>query len=429
MTPLERDSSSSRRTFLRRTSLAGATAGLALPAVLRGAPDSRKLKIGLVGCGGRGTGAANQALNADSNIVLHALGDVFPEALEKSLGVLTKQHADRVQVPESRQFTGLDAYQKVVDSCDLVLLATPPHFRPAHLRACVEAGKHVFAEKPVAVDPVGIRSVLATTELARKKNVAIVSGLCWRYETNMIETIRQLQGGLIGQIVAVDSVRYGRGVAKMAERQPGWTDLEAQLRNWYYHTWLSGDFIVEQFVHELDKVSWLLGEYPVACLASGGRIARTGPEYGNVYDHFNAVFEYASGIRYNAGTRHEPGTDGMFQDLATGSKGRCDMMQYAIYDLNGKPVQKLGKRRTDMHQLEHDAMYAALRRGEIPNNGEYMAKSSLMGIMARMSAYTGKRVTWEQAMNSQLDLSPPSYDWDQKLPEAEVAIPGVTPLI
>jgi predicted dehydrogenase len=429
--------SPNRRRFLKTSSAAvvgGALASsLQFPSVTLGAPNSRKLKVGLVGCGGRGTGAAAQAMKADSNVELWALGDAFEDQLTKSEKNLAKQfekEPDKLSVV-NRKFVGWDAIDRVIDAGpDVVLIATPPHFRPQHLRKVVEAGRHCFAEKPVAVDAPGVRSVLETAELAKKKGVSIVSGLCWRYEIGMQEVMKRIHDGAIGDIVSLESTRYTRGVGKLAERQPGWTDMVYQMRNWYYYTWLSGDFIAEQFVHELDKMAWLMkGEYPTSCIASGGRIARTERKYGHVYDHFNAHFDYANGVKYYASTRHEPNTDGIWRDHAHGTNGWCDLMNYTLYDKNGKPTERVAKKRTDMHQLEHNEMYASLRRGEMINNGEYMAKSTMMAIMARMSAYTGKALTWEQAINSKEDLSPPSYDWDQPLPEPPVAKPGVTQFI
>ena len=419
---------STRRQFLQTGSAATATAALAstlaFPSVLRGAPDSRKLKVGLVGCGGRGTGAANQALSADSNVELWALADVFADQLERSAGVLQKQQPEKFSVPKERQFTGLDAYEKLIASgVDVVLLATPPAFRPQHLRAAVEAGKHTFVEKPVATDAPGVRHVLETTEMAKRKGLSIVSGLCWRYEPGMIEVIKRLRDGAIGDLVTLESQRYGGGVGKLAKRDPDWTDLQYQLRNWYYYTWLSGDFIVEQFVHELDKMAWAASDYPVSCIASGGRQARTGAEYGHIWDHFNCTYTFASGLKLYAGTRHWSGSSNEWHDLAFGTRGRCDMMRFTITGAN--PWQG-PRKRADMHQLEHDAMYAALRRGDIINNGEYMAKSTLMGILGRQAAYTGKELTWEQALNSQERLVPEKLDWGMKLPEPPVAVPGVT---
>ncbi|HID78193.1 MAG TPA: Gfo/Idh/MocA family oxidoreductase, partial [Planctomycetaceae bacterium] len=376
-----------------------------------------------------GTGAAVQALQADANTRLVAMADAFIDRLEASLERLRKSPvAERVAVDEDHRFAGFEgARQLVASDVDVVLLCAPPHFRPAHLALCIKAGKHVFAEKPVAVDAPGIRSVLATAEEAEKRNLTIVSGLCWRYETGMEEVIRQIHEGRIGEITSMETMRYAQGVGKLARRRSEWGDMEYQMRNWYYYTWLSGDFIVEQFVHELDKMAWVMhDEYPERCYCTGGRQTRVEPEYGHIYDHFFAVFEYANGVKLYAGTRHQRGCDTVRLDYVRGTKGSARLMRYTITGEN--PWQWEGKR-TVMHQLEHDAMYAALRRGETINNGQYMAKSTMMAIMARMSAYSGKTITWEQAMNSKEDLSPPRYDWEVPLPEPPVAVPGRTPFV
>ncbi len=421
---------STRRQFLK-TSGTAAIAGTLSTGLARSvhAAGDETLRVGLVGCGGRGTGAAVQALVADPGTKLVAMADAFSDRVSLSLENLKKSPvADRVAVDDDHRFAGFDACEKLVASgVDVVLLAAPPHFRPRHLKTCIDAGKHVFAEKPVAVDAPGVRSVLATTEEANRKGLTIVSGLCWRYETGMQNTIQQIHEGRIGDLVALETTRYGQGVGKLAKREPGWSDIEYQMRNWYYYTWLSGDFIVEQFVHNLDKMAWLMrDECPVRCHSAGGRQTRIEPEYGHIYDHFNAVFEYASGVKLYAGTRHQRGTDGVRLDYAMGTRGACDMMKYAI---TGHDPWKWDGKRTVMHQLEHDAMFASLRRGDVINNGEYMAKSTMMAIIARMSAYTGKTLTWEKALASEEELGPPKYDWDVPFPEPPVAMPGVTPFV
>ena len=331
-------------------------------------------------------------------------------------------------VDKDHQFVGFDAYEKLIASdVDIVLLATPPHFRPIHLRACVEADKHTFVEKPVAVDAPGVRSILETTELARKKNLTIVSGLCWRYEAGMQETIKRIQDGAIGDIVAIDSTRYLGGVGKLAKREEGWSDMYYQMRNWYYFTWLSGDFIAEQFIHELDKINWLMGDVPpVKCYATGGRQTRTQDWFGHVFDHFAVTYEYADGQKYFATTSHQRGCRGKFYDHVMGTKGSADLMKYLI---KGENPWRRKERRTVMHQVEHDVMYAALRRGETINNGDYMANSTLMAIMGRQAAYTGQEITWDKMMNSKEDLSPTKYDWNVKQPHPPVAVPGVTPFV
>ncbi len=422
---------SSRRRFLRVSSSAAAgtvlAANMQFPSITLGKPISKKLKVGLIGCGGRGTGAAAQAMKADSNVELWSLGDLFPEQIERSSQILQKEVGEQFNVNPIHKYTGFEAYKRVIYSgVDIVLLATPPHFRPMHMQACIDNDKHVFVEKPVAVDATGVRMVRDAGKKAAKKGLSVVSGLCWRYETHMQDMIRRLQDGAIGDIRTVESTRYSRGVAKLTERTPGMSDMEYQMRNWYYYTWLSGDFIVEQFVHELDKVSWLLGKYPESVIASGGRIARTSEKYGHIYDHFNAIFEYDDGVKFYANTRHEPDTDSARYDIAYGSDGICDLMKYTI---TGKNRFRLRESRTNMHQLEHNEMYAALRSGNIINNTDYMADSTLLGIMARESAYTGKRLTWKQMLNSKQNLNPPSYNWDQKLPDPPVAKPGVTPFV
>lgn len=423
--------SPSRRTFVKTAAAVGAVAALD-SVTLRSAhaAGSDQIKVGLVGCGGRGTGAAVQTLRADGYTKLVAMADVFQDQLDRSLKAIKSTNvADRVDVPKEQQFVGFDAYKQLLEAdVDLVCLATPPHFRPAHFKAGIEAGKHMFVEKPVAVDAPGVRSVLETTELAKKKNLTVLSGLCWRYDTNMIEMVKKLQAGALGDISSIVTQRFNGGV-KNTPRQEGWTDMEYQLRNWYYYTWLSSDFMAEQFVHELDNVAWILGdEYPTKISATGGRQSRTGKEYGHIFDHFAVTFEYADGKRVYAQTRQAPGCSNENSVIALGSKGVCDVRAYRITDKNGNNTQMKPKR-TVMHQLEHDAMYAALRQGKILNNGEYMAKSSLMGIAGRMAAYTGKTLTWDQCMNSQEKLGPDTYDWDAPLPEPPVAIPGVTPFI
>ncbi len=427
---LPTNSSPSRRNFLKASSAGILGAGLALQqGIIQGAyvKANETLKVGLVGCGGRGTGAAAQALRADKNVKLIAMADAFDDQLQKSLSNLQKQDIkDRVTVDKDHQFTGFDAYQKLIATdVDIVLLATPPHFRPIHLRACVDANKHTFVEKPVATDAAGVRSILESTEDAKKKNLTIVSGLCWRYETGMQETISRLQNGAIGDIVGVESTRYLGNVGKMAKRQDDWTEMYYQMRNWYFHTWLSGDFIAEQFIHELDKISWLMGDvYPVKAIATGGRIVRTEEKYGHVYDHFAVIYEYENGMKYHATSRQQQGCPGKFHDIVQGTKGRANLMKYHFTGEN--PWRYKGKR-TVMHQLEHDEMYKALRAGKTINNGDYMAKSTLMAIMGRTAAYTGQEITWDKMLNSKEELGPDGYTWDSKPKERAVAIPGVTP--
>ena len=442
-TPSERnhndETSESRRDFLKQSSAAVLSGSLAatLPMARHAhAAANDIIRIGLVGCGGRGSGAAVQALRADPCTHLVAVADAFEDRLQGGLNAMRSQEdvGDRVQVDTDHQFAGFEAYRQVLESdVDVVLLATPPHFRPMHLRACIEAGKHVFAEKPVAVDAPGVRSVLETTELARRKGLSIVSGLNSRYSFAMQEAVKRVHEGAIGEIVSLHSARYGSGVW-VRPRQPGMTDMQYQMRNWYYFTWLSGDFNVEQFVHQLDQSAWLMrDEYPIRCYSTGGRQARTGPDHGHIYDHFSTVYEYANGVRLFATTRHQRRCSSESATYAFGTKGKISMTR--SLKIEGEHPWQAARKgegdkpEKDSHQLEHDAFFPALRAGTIINNGNYMAKSTMMAIMARMSAYTGQSLTWEQALNSQEVLAPAAYAWDAAPPPDVVAVPGVTQFV
>lgn len=396
------------------------------------AAGSDILRLGLVGCGGRGTGAARQALTADPNTRLVAVADAFAEPTYSCLESLSKQAnlAQQIDVAATHRFGGFDGFQRLLDSdVDVVLLCTPPHFRPLQLRAALNAGKHVFAEKPVAVDALGVHSVLESTELAREKKLSIVSGLNSRYSFAMQELMKRIHDGLIGQIHTLHAVRYAGGVW-VRPRKPGMSEMEYQMRNWYYFTWLSGDFNVEQFVHQYDQVSWAMqNQYPDRCYSTGGRQARTGQEHGHIFDHFSSVFEYSSGARAFMTTRHQRGCSNESNVVIVGTKGTATLSRRELGitgEVNWRPDTE---RETDSHQLEHDAFFAALREGKTINNGQYMAKSTMMAILARMTAYTGQTLSWDEGMNSKLDLSPTSYDWNAAPPEAEVAVPGVTKFV
>lgn len=407
------------------------TAAVAAIAPYLHAAGDDTLKVGLVGCGGRGTGAAAQALKADKNVKLVALGDAFEDRLSSCLNLLQKDDevSKKVQVPAGNCFHGFDAYKEVIAASDVVLLCTTPHFRPLHLAAAIAAGKHVFAEKPVAVDGPGVRSVLETCKRAQQKNLSVVSGLCLRYDYGFKEIVKRLHGGAIGDVRVVQANDY-RGGRWTKPREPGQTDMEYQMRNWYNMTWLSGDFNVEQHVHFLDVCAWIMKEqYPVKAVGMGGRQVFTGPEYGNIYDHFSIVYEYADGAKMFSNTRHHPRCANDMSAQAIGTAGRADISEKKkglVLKPTGKPDWVYDGPLNQMYQTEHDELFAAVRAGKPLNNGAYMAKSTLLAIMGRMAAYTGQAITWEMALNSKEDLTPPSYDWKQKLPEPAIAIPGVT---
>lgn len=433
----------SRRGFVKTSAVAGSALATAIhfPHVANAAAAGDKIKIGWVGCGGRGTGAANQALNADSNLVMWSMGDIFQDKIDSGLESLKKVQAknpEKVNVSPERQFTGLDAFQKVLNSgVDVVLLTTSPGFRPQHIRAAVEAGKHVFAEKPMAVDGPGVRSVMESIKLAKQKNLALVDGFVWRWTNANREVYDRIHNGALGDILAVYSTYYTGAV----DRYPKWnrtntkTDLEWQIRRWYYFTWLSGDHIVEQAVHSIDKLLWTMkDEPPESVICTGGRQVRPGDEggeYGNIYDHFSAEYKWASGVKGYHFTRQFDRCHGEVTDRVFGTKGTYEGESGSrrhVFRTGDSAWRWKGEQR-DGYQTEHDEMYASIRAGKPINTGDRFIKTTLTAIMARMAAYTGKEITWEMALNSKEDLFPKNIHWDMKLPVAPVARPGSTPFI
>jgi myo-inositol 2-dehydrogenase / D-chiro-inositol 1-dehydrogenase len=433
----------SRRQFLKTSgtvALGGVLAAQLAGSKLAFAANSDTLRVGLIGCGGRGTGAANNALRADSNTVLTAMADVFDDRLNNSLQSLKKEHGDRVKVDPDHRFTGFDGYQKLIDSgVDVVLLASPPGFRPYHLQAAVAAGKHVFCEKPMAVDAPGVRTVLAVAEEARRKKLALVSGFCWRYNAGERAIMERIHDGAIGQPLSLQNT-YNTGPIWVHPRRPEWNDMTYQLRNWYYFGWLSGDHITEQAVHSLDKMAWAMRDVPPArCVAHGGRQVRTGEEFGHIYDHFSVVYEYEDGARGYHFCRQQAGCANDNSDYFMGSKGIAKISAFGPLTITGDSSWRFRGERPDMYQVELDEMLASVRAGTPINDGSWMAHSTLLAIMGRMAAYTGQVVTWEQALNSQEDLvkfalnqelapGDPEFAWDLELRVPPVAIPGRTRL-
>jgi predicted dehydrogenase len=397
-------------------------------------PASRNLRIALIGCGGRGTGAAVQALRADPNTTLVAMSDLFEDRLSGSLQAITAQMGeaapDRVQVPAERRYVGFDSYHRAIADADVVLLTSYPHFRPAHLRAAVNAGRHVFAEKPLAVDAPGARSILESASIAHDRGLALVVGFCWRYNDGMRATFDRLNGGWIGDITTVHSTYHTTTLSKRP-RKPAWSDMEFQMRNWWHFTWISGDHIVEQAVHSIDRLSWAMGDrLPARVTCLGGRAARSGPEHGDVFDHFAAVYEYDDGRRCFHTCRQIDRCPSDNTDYIFGTKGTATVNgwvpTYSITTRAGKPVWKYGGPPIrDMYQVEHDELFASIRAGRAINDGRRGAESTLMAIMARMAAYTGQTISWDQALNSTESLGPSSYAFGP-LPTPSVPVPGVT---
>lgn len=423
-----------RRDFLKISSLA--LAGTALPGILTpanafGEVRKKKLKVGLIGCGGRGTGAANQALKADPDVVLHAMGDVFADKLETSLTNLSKIHGDKVKVKEKRRFIGFDSYRRVLESgVDVVILATPPGFRPDHLTAAVDAGMHIFCEKPVAVDAPGIRKVLDAARKAEEKKLSLVSGFCWRYHNPKRAIFGKVLDGAVGEISTIYN-SYNTGSLWSHPRQPGWSDMEYQLRNWPYYAWLSGDHIVEQAVHCVDMMSWAMGgKLPVSVMGTGGRQVRTEEVFGHIYDHFAITYEYDNGARGFHFCRQQQNCQNSYDVEIFGDQGKAVIdCSRNFHEITGKNPWKYTGEQNDMYQTEHDELFASIREGKPINDGEYMAHSSMLAIMGRMAAYTGRRITWEEAMNSTEVLGIDVRGMDQHPPVDEVAMPGITEFI
>jgi predicted dehydrogenase len=369
--------SPSRRAFLQTAAALAATSAIASNAHAQG---NDELKVGLIGCGGRGTGAAEQALKADRNVKLFAMADAFDDKIQASLTRLQADRdiANKIDVPAARRHAGFDGYRQVIASCDVVLLCTPPHFRPIHLRAAVQAGKHVFAEKPCAVDAPGVRHVLETCRDAQRRNLSIVSGLCLRHDNGFKDTVQRIHDGAIGDIVALQANDL-RGPIWRRERARDWSDMTWQMRNWYYYTWLSGDFNVEQHVHYLDVCAWLMRDtYPVRCYGTGGRQTRTGDEFGHIYDHFAVVYEWENGVKLFSQCRQQVGCRNDMSGHALGRRGTALLTERR----RGLSLRTDGNERVyegpanNMYQTEHDVLFASIRNSRPVNNGEYMAKST-----------------------------------------------------
>jgi myo-inositol 2-dehydrogenase / D-chiro-inositol 1-dehydrogenase len=427
----------SRRAFVQTT--AAATAGLVIPrslhAAYAAAPPGDVIRIGVVGCGGRGTGAARDAMRGSENVQIVALGDLFPDRIASARANLAKAVAEnaalapKYKVTDERCFTGFDAYQKVIDSgIDLVILATPPGFRPPHLAAAVAAGKHIFTEKPVAVDAAGIRSVIASAEAAKQKGLGVVAGTQRRHDAGYRATIERLHGGAIGEITG-GSVYWNQGGLWNQPRKPEWTDAEWQIRNWLYFTWLSGDHIVEQHVHNIDVANWVLNAHPVRAMGVGGRQRRTGPEYGHIYDHFAIEFEYPSGARVLSMCRQIDGSANLVGERFTGTNGTTDAHSEIVARGAGAGPWKFdGKGSPNPYVQEHTDLVASIRAGKPLNELRQVAESTLTAIMGREAAYTGQVVSWDEILGAPQNITPPTVAFGP-LPVPGVPMPGQTKLV
>jgi predicted dehydrogenase len=420
-----------RRNFLTTT---GAAVGALAVNRFAHAAGSDEIKIALIGCGGRGSGAAGQALSVPGNKLV-AMADAFPDRLQGSLKNLKEAHGDKVDVTTDRQFIGLEAYKQAIALADVVILATPPGFRPIHFEEAVKQGKHVFMEKPVATDAGGVRRVLAAADEAKKKNLKVGVGLQRHHQAGYIETIKRLHEGAIGDIHTLRVYWNDAGVW-VNPRKPGQTEMEYQMRNWYYFVWLGGDHIVEQHIHNLDVANWVKNGYPVKARGMGGRQVRTAKEYGEIYDHHAVEFFYADGSTAFSQCRHIRGCWSSVSEHCVGSKGTCDIGGHMIKAAGQAAWRFKAEKQVDPYQQEHDDLFAAIR-----NNQPYMeayngAKSTMTSILGRMATYSGQEISWDDALNSKINLMPDSYSFDampKTLPDAngwyKVAVPGVTKVV
>ena len=426
---------STRREFVKNSSL---LAGGLLAAPLfskanyfSGADDT--IKIALVGCGGRGTGAATQALSTKQNVKLVAMADAFQDRLDNSYKAISEEiDAKRIDVPQDRKFVGFDAYEKAIALADVVILATPPGFRPIHFEEAVKQGKHIFMEKPVATDPAGVQKVLAAATIAKQKKLNVVVGLQRHYQNSYRELFKRKDA--IGDIISAQAWWDGDGVW-VHPRKEGQTEMEYQMRNWYYFNWLCGDHINEQHIHNIDVINWFKGAYPVKAQGIGGREVRKGKDYGEIFDHHYVEFHYADGSILNSQCRHQPKTMSKVDELLIGTKGKIFAGAANIVDHKGKVLYQFDRKtENNPYQTEHDELFEAVAKGQFKFwDAERGAKSTRTSILGRMATYSGQVIEWDKAINSGIDIHPKAYDWAAMppvVPNADgfypVAVPGVT---
>jgi predicted dehydrogenase len=413
-----------RRNFVKSSGIValGALAPTLIASETR-ASQEKPLKVGVIGCGGRGTGAASDALEASPRTRIVALADAFEDQVRSSRENLTSL-GERAKVDESRCYVGFDAFAKLLASdVDVVILATPPHFRPMHFEAAIAAGKHVFMEKPVATDSPGIRKVLAAAEQADAKKLCVVAGTQRRHEKCYLEAMQRLKEGAIGKIVA-GRVYWNMGTLWSKPQKPEWSDMEWQMRNWLYFTWLSGDHYVEQHVHNLDVANWAIGAHPTRCMGMGGRQVRVEPLFGNVFDHFAVEYEYPGGEYVMSMARQTDDCANRVDERLHGTKGVMRTHPGAA-SIKGENEWKFAGDNGNPYVDEHVHLYHAIDSGSHVNEAKAVAESTLTAIMGRMSAYTGQEITWDKALNSTEDLSPAKYEFGP-YPVAPVATPGKT---
>lgn len=430
----------SRREFIKKTSLASGV--IMIPSFdtspLVNVFNEKKLKIALVGCGGRGTGAINQALQADDYVELVAMADLFEDQLNSSYGSLYEKYkdTDKINVKDKHKFIGFDGFKKAIDLADVVILATPPGFRPYHFAYAIENDKHVFMEKPVATDAPGIRKVIEAAKMAQQKNLNVVVGLQRHYQENYIKVNSLIKKGDLGKIVA-GQVYWNSSGVWTRPRKPNQTELEYQMRNWYYFNWICGDHILEQHIHNIDVANWFIGEYPVSAQGMGGRMVRKGPDHGEIFDHHFVEFTYPSGAVIASQCRHQPNT--MYKvgenfQLTNGSVDTNDAGKARIYDVSGNQIQSISNSKGhNPYQEEHNQLFASIRNKGVINDAFNGAKSTMTAIMGRMATYSGKVIKWDEALASKMQLMPEEVNWETTPPTKPdingnypIPIPGQT---
>ncbi len=416
-----------RRNFVKVATTG--TLGLMASGNFAYANSSDVLRIGVIGCGGRGTGAARDAVISSEGIEIVAMGDLFQDRLDASRDALKQEIGDAYKVDDNHAFVGFDAYQRVLESdIDLVILASPPGFRPKHFTAAVNAEKHVFMEKPVGVDVAGAMKIMTAGEIATNKGLSVVAGTLYRRQPSFVEGIRRIHDGMIGQIVAAQEY-YLTGPIWLRERKSGMSDMEWQCRNWYYFTWLSGDHIVEQFVHNIDVINWVFQSHPNQALGIGGRISRTSPEYGHIYDHFSVEYIYPDDVVVEAKCRQFSGSTNKVANRIVGTKGIAHLnpQNSVIYDHNGSVLYEMPEPGANGYVQEHADLIASVRDGNPINETNQIAASTLTAVLGRESAYTGQQLMWDDLIASGLDLEPDAHEFGP-ISTPPVAIPGITQL-
>ena len=436
----------SRRNFVKKT--AALTTGVLTSTLpihsFANVSNDKKLKLALVGCGGRGSGAAVQALIADENVELIAMADVFKDRIEKSLEGIKEYFGNtkKINVNEKNIFIGFDSYIKAIDLCDVVILTTPPGFRPLHFEYAVQNDKHIFMEKPLATDAPGVRRVLDAARVAKEKKLNVVVGLQRHYENKYINLYNKLKSDAIGKIIS-GQVYWNDGGVWVNKRKPEQTELEYQMRNWYYFNWICGDHILEQHIHNIDVANWFIGEYPSTAQGMGGREVRNGKDHGHIFDHHFVEFHYPGGAVISSQCRHQKNTMRRVDEVFQGTKGSITLGSGEIRDLSGNLKFSYPKNNywesddePNPYQVEHDNLFKSIREGNVISDAENGAKSTLSAIMGRMATYTGKKITWDEIMNSKESLVPDNLSWNSTPPilpdedgNYDVPVPGKTKFI